>query len=152
MGAQRLQKPRRRFRRAAVKNTAAHIQHHNAAVLILGNAAQKRIFLAQASEPEADIQRLVDGGVNALHAGGDQKRVQLHFPGDGMGDHVADHHPAAVALDPLQRIRRLLGAVDRIDIQLVPQQIAEGMGRFRDAGESHDGIAAGIIFRQLHGA
>ena len=120
--------------------------------MLLGDAAQKKVLLPQPPEPVAQIHRLIDGGMDALHSGGDEEGVKAHLPGDGVGDHVADHHAVASLLEPLQRVGHLLCAVHREDVQIKIQQGAQDMRRFRDTGKAHDGIKAGIVLRQLDGA
>ena len=69
-----------------------------------------------------------------------------------MGHHVADYHAVAVFFQPLQRFRSLICPVYGQYIKLVAQQIAQCMGRLRNAGKTDDGIAVRIILSQLHGA
>ena len=68
MGAQSLCQPVWRLCRAAVKDGAVGIEDNCPPVLSLGNASQKRILLADPSKPEADIDGLVNGRMQALHA------------------------------------------------------------------------------------
>ena len=90
--------------------------------------------------------------MQALDAGGDEKGVKAHFPGNGVGDHIADHHPVAALLELLQGVAHLLGAADGEDVQIKVQQAAKGVGRLGDAGKAHDGVQAGVVLCQLHGA
>ena len=77
------------------------LHHHHPAALLLRDAAQKQVLLPQLAEPCADVHRLIDGAVQALDAGGDKKGIKAHFPGNGVGDHIADHHPVAPLPEPL---------------------------------------------------
>lgn len=43
-------------------------------------------------------------------------------------------------------------AVDGENVQIEPEQAAQGMRRFGDAGKAHDGVKAGVVFGQLHRA
>ena len=73
-------------------------------------------------------------------------------PGDGVGDHVTDHHPVAALLQALQSVAHLSSVVHGEDVEVEVQQAAQGVGRLGDGGEAHDGVEAGIILGQLHGA
>ena len=143
---------RRQLVDAAVKDLAGGLHHDHPAVLLLRDAAQKQILLPQAAEPCADAHGLVDGGVQALHTRSDKKSVKAHFAGNGVGDHIADHHPVAALLQALQCMGDFFCAVNSEDIQIKAQQAAQGMSRFGDAGKAHDGIELGVVLGQLHGA
>ena len=135
-----------------IEQAAVRLHHHDPAALLLRDAAQKQVLLPQLAEPCADVHRLIDGAVQAFDAGGDQEGVKAHLPGNGVGDHITDHHPVAALLEPLQGVAHLLGTADGEDVQIKVQQAAKGVGGFGDAGKAHDGVQAGVVLCQFHGA
>ena len=58
-----------------------------AAILALSDAAEEQVLLPQMAEPGADVHGLVDGGVEAFDAGGDEEGIEAHLPGDGVGEY-----------------------------------------------------------------
>ena len=95
-----------------IEQAAVRLHHHDPAALLLRDAAQKQVLLPQLAEPCADVHRLIDGAVQALDAGGDQEGVKAHLPGNGVGDHITDHHPVAALLQArLDRVMPL-GTLD----------------------------------------
>ena len=152
MGLQSPAQFRRHLVEVAVKQFPGRFHDDDPAVLLLRDAAQEQVFLPQPAKPAADVHGLIDGSVQAFHAGCDQESVKAHLPGDGVCDHIADYHPVAALLEPLQCMGHFFGAVHREDVQVEAQQAAQGVGRLRDAGKAHNGIELGIIFCQLHGA
>ena len=137
---------------AAVEEVAVGLHDDDPAILALGDAAEEQVLLPQMAEPGADVHGLVDGGVEAFDAGGDEEGVEAHLPGDGVGDHVTDHHPVAALLQAFQSVAHLSSVVHGEDVEVEVQQAAQGVSRLSDGGEAHDGVEAGIIFSQLHGA
>ena len=137
---------------AAVEEVTIGLHDDDAAILALSDAAEEQVLLPQMAEPGADVHGLVDGGVEAFDAGGDEEGVEAHLPGDGVGDHVTDHHPVAALLQAFQGVAHLSGVVHGEDVEVEVQQAAQGVGRLGDGGEAHDGVEAGIILGQLHGA
>ena len=151
-GAQDIAQLGRDLGDAAVEEVAAGLHDDDPAILPLRDAAQEEVLLPQLAEPRADADGLIDGGVEALDAGGNEEGVEAHLPGDGVSDHIADHHPVAALLQPFQRVAHLVGVVDGQDVEVEVQQAAQGVGRFGDGGEAHDGVEARVVLGQLHGA
>jgi len=137
---------------AAVEEVTVGLHDDDAAILALGDAAEEQVLLPQMAEPGADVHGLVDGGVEAFDAGGDEEGVEAHLPGDGVGDHVTDHHPVAALLQAFQGVAHLSSVVHGEDVEVEVQQTAQGVSRLGDGGKAHDGVEAGIILGQLHGA
>ena len=152
MHPQRFQKTGRRFCRTAVKDLSVHSQHNNTPFLILGNAAQKRIFLPDSSKPLADIDRLIQRRMHTFYPGCDQKGIHAHLARHSVRHHVTDDHTVSILPESFQYFRHLICVLHCADIQMIPKQIAECMRRSRNAGKSYDCIQTGIIFRQLHRA
>ena len=96
-------------------------------------------------KPDADIDGLIDCGVETFHTGCDQKGIKAHFAGDGMCDHVADDHPVAAFFQSLQRMTDFFHAVDGENVQIEIQQTAQRMSRFCNAGKAYDRIQIGIV-------
>lgn len=84
---------------------------------------------------EPDAHGLVDGGVETFDAGSDEESVKTHLPGDGVGDHVTDHHPVAALLQAFQGVSHLSGVVHGEDVEVEVQQAAQGVGRLGDGGK-----------------
>ena len=55
-------------------------------------------------------------------------------------------------LQALQSVAHLSSVVHGEDVEVEVQQTAQGVGRLGDGGKAHDGVEAGIILGQLHGA
>ena len=92
MGLKDAAQLRRDLGDAAVEEIAVGLHDDDAAILALSDAAEEQVLLPQLAKPGADVHGLVDGGVEAFDAGGDEESVEAHLPGDGVGDHVTDHH------------------------------------------------------------
>ncbi len=66
--------------------------------------------------------------MEAFDAGSDEEGVEAHLPGDGVGDHVTDHHPVAALLQAFQGVAHLSGVVHGEDVEAEVQQTAQGVG------------------------
>ena len=62
------------------------------------------------------------------------------------------NHPVPLFLQGEKNVLNLIRAVDRADLYLVLEQIAEQLSAAGDAREADDGIAGGKILRHLDGA
>lgn len=91
------------------------------------NVPQKEIFLPQAFKPRTDADRLVDRRMQAFDTRGDEKSIKAHLAGDGMGHHVAHHHPVPTLPQTLQRMLYIFCTVHGKDVQIIVQQAAQCM-------------------------
>ena len=127
------------------------LENEDMVVLGAGNAAQKQIFLAQRPRPAPDGYRLFQGRAERFRPRRDQKGIQAHLSGQGMGNHISDHHAVAALFQPLQDLGRIFGAVNGQNIDVIAQQVTQDVGRFCNAGEAHNGIAVRVVSCQLDG-
>ena len=130
---------------------AGIVQNHDAFRIFPHDAAQEHVLQPQPPETGAHGNGGLEGAVEAFRTGSDQERVESQLLGVGIGHHVADDHAVTVLLQTGKDRGDLLSAVNGNDIQLILQQVAEGVGGLGDVGETHDGVAVGIVAGQLHG-
>ena len=151
MRPQRRQQFPGRLRGTEIPDRPLPVQHHNGHIAPV-HTAKNPVFLAQSAESLAERNRLIQCSPQSFCTGGNQIGIHSHLPGHGMGDHVADHHPIAFTVQPVQCPHHLIIAVDGMNVHLIAQQVAQNVGRLRDAGKSHNGVPSAIILRQFHRA
>ena len=150
-GAQQLQQPGVRLFFGGIGQLAVLVQDDGVAAAGAGHPLQQLVLPAHLAEAVADLDRLGKSVVEAFDPGGDEEGVEAFLPGQGVGDHVADHHLVAPFPQPVQGAVGLVHAVDGDDVHIQPQQVAQGVGRLGDAGEPHDGVQVGIILGHFDG-
>ena len=150
-GAQQLQQFGPRLLFGGIDQLTVLVQDDGVAAAGAGHPFQQLVLPAHLPEPVADLDRLGKGVVQALHPRRDEKGVEPLLSGQGVGDHIADHHLIAALPQAVEGAVGLLHAVDGNDVHIQPQQVAEGVRRLGDAGEADDGVEVGVVLGHLDG-
>ena len=95
------------------------------------------------------LQRLTDRVFQTFHAGGDQNSVQRMLLGILRRHHITYDQGDALLNQFIYRFFQRISLRDRINRHFILQHAAQERRHTGNVGIGDQGIAAGVVFRQL---